>query len=319
MKIELIASERIDEDKWNDFISRSPQGSPYTLYQTLSILLPGWKAIVVEQDGEWEAVFPFPRKKKYGISYCFQLPWTQHSGILLAPYELKNAQYLEKVKKIINGILDIATKKCLAFDLALSPEFDYVLPFLWKGFEITPKFTYQLNLTQEQEIEDNFSSSTRKKIRKAEKCDYVIRPLQNVSELIRIYRKEVGDRLSHLKHENYVQLENLIRFLLKNDQAAAFEAWSGNEFAGGLVLYLDKRTAYFPLGITMESHRSSGLMSLLLKESMIHVKERGCEVFDFEGSSIEDIERFFRGFGALPVTYMNISKFPKWLKLIRQK
>jgi phosphatidate phosphatase APP1 len=45
------------------------------------------------------------------------------------------------------------------------------------------------------------------------------------------------------------------------------------------------------------------------------------EVFDFEGSMIEPIERFFRGFGAVQTPYFHVSrsssKLFKALKMLR--
>ena len=34
------------------------------------------------------------------------------------------------------------------------------------------------------------------------------------------------------------------------------------------------------------------------------------QIFDFEGSMIESVERFFRGFGGFPVPYSQISNYP---------
>ncbi|KZZ15518.1 hypothetical protein A3751_17170 [Oleiphilus sp. HI0080] len=40
--------------------------------------------------------------------------------------------------------------------------------------------------------------------------------------------------------------------------------------------------------------------------------------FDFEGSMIEPIERFFRGFGAMQKPYFQISHTPnRWLRLAK--
>lgn len=320
MNFLLLDATAIDEEAWDQFVNNSPQGSPYTLYQTLRIIHPGWQAIVCEEDGKWQAVFPFPVKKKYGITYCFQLPWTQHSGILLAPFDLKESSRLDKVKKIICGIVELAKSHCMVFDFALSPEFDYPLPFRWLGFELTPRYTYRLDLMRFSKVEENFSSKTNNTIRKAVKAGYTVQPAQNISEVIRIYKTEIGNKVPHLKHDHYVKLESLIRYMLQNDRAIVLEARCNNILSGGTVLYLDpdKKTAYFPLGVTNPEAKAAGAMSLLLSEAMTEARNLGYAVFDFEGSVIEEIERFFRGFGASPRMYTNISRYPKWLKLVRR-
>jgi hypothetical protein len=55
--------------------------------------------------------------------------------------------------------------------------------------------------------------------------------------------------------------------------------------------------------------RSSGALSLLIWEAIqLAAKEK--LTFDFEGSSIRQIEQFFRGFGGRRVSYFRISGGP---------
>jgi hypothetical protein len=66
-------------------------------------------------------------------------------------------------------------------------------------------------------------------------------------------------------------------------------------------------TTYLFSGTDPE-YKQSGAASLLVWEGI----QRGCKEhkrFDFDGSMIESIEKFFRGFGATPVPYMNVRRF----------
>jgi hypothetical protein len=40
----------------------------------------------------------------------------------------------------------------------------------------------------------------------------------------------------------------------------------------------------------------------------IKIASENTKRFDFEGSMIENVERFFRSFGAVPIPYYNIKK-----------
>ena len=85
---------------------------------------------------------------------------------------------------------------------------------------------------------------------------------------------------------------------------------SGNDENGtahsALLLVWDSACAYYLVGGTDPDLRESGAMSLTMwtaiKEASNHV-----ELFDFEGSMQQGIDRFIRGFGALPVPYYSIS------------
>jgi hypothetical protein len=73
------------------------------------------------------------------------------------------------------------------------------------------------------------------------------------------------------------------------------------------VLYLiwDSESAYYLMGGADPALRTSGAMSLLMWEAIKHAA-RVTKAFDFEGSMIEPIERFFRAFGPRQTPYMHL-------------
>jgi hypothetical protein len=66
------------------------------------------------------------------------------------------------------------------------------------------------------------------------------------------------------------------------------------------------------LGAVREEAKQSNLSPLLLWEGIQLASNYKCHTFDFEGSMIPGVERFFRSFGGEPVVYNNISKKPFW-------
>ena len=64
----------------------------------------------------------------------------------------------------------------------------------------------------------------------------------------------------------------------------------------------DKNTVYYLAGGGDSNLRNSGAMSLLMWHAIKKVSLTS-KIFDFEGSMIEPIERFFRSFGAQQVSY----------------
>ena len=73
-------------------------------------------------------------------------------------------------------------------------------------------------------------------------------------------------------------------------------------------------TAYYLMGGGDPELRNSGATSLVLWEAICRQPEI-VEVFDFEGSMIEPIERFCRAFGAVQTPYFRVSHTPS--KLLR--
>jgi hypothetical protein len=69
----------------------------------------------------------------------------------------------------------------------------------------------------------------------------------------------------------------------------------------------DEQAAYYLMGGADPELRTSGATSLLMWEA-IKFASTVTQTFDFEGSMIESIERFFRAFGAKQKRYFRVSK-----------
>ena len=81
----------------------------------------------------------------------------------------------------------------------------------------------------------------------------------------------------------------------------------GNPHAG-LYLIWDENSAYYLMGGGDPELRNSGATSFCMWEA-IKFASTVTRVFDFEGSMLEPVEKFFRSFGAHHVPYSAISKF----------
>jgi hypothetical protein len=74
-----------------------------------------------------------------------------------------------------------------------------------------------------------------------------------------------------------------------------------------IYIVWDEISAYYLMGGTDQSYRNSGATSLCMWEA-IKFASTVTERFDFEGSMIESVERFFRAFGARQIPYFQIRK-----------
>ena len=80
----------------------------------------------------------------------------------------------------------------------------------------------------------------------------------------------------------------------------------GGLHSGGYFVH-DERFTYYLVGGTAAEHRTSGAASLVMWEAIERAAARGT-AFDFEGSMIREVERFFRAFGGVPVPYSIVRK-----------
>jgi hypothetical protein len=69
----------------------------------------------------------------------------------------------------------------------------------------------------------------------------------------------------------------------------------------------DRNAAFYLLGGGDPELRNSGASSLLMWELMMRARAEA-DVFDFEGSMLKPVERFFRAFGARQTPYLRVSR-----------
>jgi len=81
---------------------------------------------------------------------------------------------------------------------------------------------------------------------------------------------------------------------------------NGAAHAGVLIVW-DAESCFYLMGGGDPTLRSSGASSLCVWEAIRHASTVSRE-FDFEGSMIEPIERFFRGFGAVQRSYFLVRR-----------
>jgi len=79
-----------------------------------------------------------------------------------------------------------------------------------------------------------------------------------------------------------------------------------NIIAANFLVY-DENTVYYLMGGIDPNKKDMGGMDLILYES-IKFALMNSRSFDFEGSMIESIEKYFRSFGAIQKPYFQISK-----------
>ena len=80
-----------------------------------------------------------------------------------------------------------------------------------------------------------------------------------------------------------------------------------NQTIGIVLLVNDTKTTYYLTGAIMPEYKTSGALSWMLWEGIKASINCG-RSFNFEGSMIKPIERFFSSFGAKQVPYHRITK-----------
>lgn len=142
----------------------------------------------------------------------------------------------------------------------------------------------------------------------------VLRDGLEIREIKTIEDKETAlDLIAHtFKRQNkQVNLDIIKKVLfefLKTQNGFGYITYKKKTPLATSIRIYDKKTAYYILGgyNSKEKHHGAGALSLW--SCILKTKEKNLQTFDFEGSMIPNIERYFRGFGGKITPYFAIAR-----------
>ena len=280
----------------------------------LEAIAPGtWDVIEVKHNEECVCRLPYVQMRQYGIRYMgtpgmsmFSGPWIRETGG-------KAVTYLGYKKEVLTEMIDMLPKGNIS--ISLSPEHNYYLPFLWKGFKIVPRFTYRIWDTSDlNKLWNNFDKSARKAIKKGSellklRTDLPIEVLFDLEDktFARQGRKNPTDK---------EQLRRVYNACLEHDACVLMCAMDDADRVHTATLYVyDDKTLYAIHGGSDPELRESQADSFLIWKGLELASQKKL-AFDFEGSSIEGIEKYFRSFGGEPLVYYSAQRYNALMSLL---
>lgn len=273
-----------------------------------------WDVALSIQGDFVNGAFPYVTNTKLGLKQV-TLPYlTPHLGpIFNFPSDLSESNKLSYKKKVLNSLIE-QLPKTDRFITQTDFDFDYWLPFYWKGFQQTTRYSFVLNTQKsESELLANCKPNIRKHIKNSS-VQFQIEESTQTDTLFEMHKADLNSKNADL-HFDKDQLSKLYKVLYDVDAAKVLHAVdSNNDVACAFLLVFDKKFTHYLVGSVDPAYRNSGVMSLMMWEAIKESRSRGLQ-FNFEGSMIQSIERFFSSFDGQPVPYMKISKTSnKWLK-----
>jgi len=272
-----------------------------------------WDVALVESAGEVVAALPYMLKKRYGFTVLSQPALTQALGPWFSESARKASIRLALQKNWMEELIDQLPK----FD-RYSQNWTWVnqnwLPFYWAKFNQTTRYTYILHdLRQEETLWQGLQANIRGDIKKARsrfglnvRCDLTLDDFLPLNE--KTFQRQ-GMKLPYSREF----VRKLDDACVKNNSRAIFIAEDGEgRRHAGIYIVWDKNSAYYLMGGGDPQLRNSGATSLCMWEA-IKFAARVTQRFDFEGSMIEPVEKFFRGFGAQQTPYFFVNKTPSRL------
>ena len=278
-----------------------------------AVALGRWGEAVIKRGDDIAARMPYVIKKKYGLTAMTMPPLTQTLGPWLRPSKAKYAKQISEQKELINELI-VQLPKVDYFCQNFSPYITNWLPFYWEGFQQTTRYTYRIEeLLDLDKIWEYFLENIRREIRKAQK-HVVVRSDLGIDQFLQVNAMTFERQGLQLPYSSEL-VRNLDKAcVIHNARKMFFAEDAQGRIHAAIYIVWDCNTAYYLMGGGNHELRNSGATSLLMWEA-IKFASTVSKTFDFEGSMIEPIERFFRSFGGKQTPYNQITKMSRRMKL----
>lgn len=302
--ISYVENKNINRARWDELISRSPNGMIYSCSWFLDTVCENWDALV---EDDYSAVFPLPRRKKYGIEYIFQPFFANQFGVT-SPENVTE----EKV----NLFLDKIPSRFRFVDIGLN----FQNTASANGYKIKERCGQVIPLNADyDDLKNKFDDNLKRNLRKAERAGISVKPGAKPDDVTNYFRKSRGDELGHFSEHNYETLTLLMKTAVEKNSGFTLGAYSpDNKLLAAAGFLQSNNRIIFLKGAPSTEGRNLGAMHLLLDFVIQNYAEKNL-LFDFGGSVIPNLSRFYKSFGADDYLYLHVKRnrlpfYLRWLK-----
>ena len=302
MSIKYIHREHLDEEKYNQCIDTSLQSKIYAFSWYLDIVCNTWDVLVLN---DYEAVMPIPWRKKYGIKYVYPPFWVLQLGVF-------SNEVIDE-----NEFLTPLFNKFKFVELRINTH---------NNFELYPEFL-QLKQCQKLVFNTTYSSTLshyrkdrKKDLQKAAAADLIEKWNDHPSNLIQLFKNNIGKRTPNIKETDYENLEKLIAICIEKKIGEILSVYDKeNKLVASVFLLKHKNSITKLISSTNLKDRKNGANTFLI-DRVIFKYHKDFSVFNFGGSSIKSVASFSKSFGAETEKYhqLKMNKLPKFLQLFKK-
>ena len=282
--------------RWDEFVRQSPQG---TLFHTTLWLgaagLP-FRLLGCFRGSELHGGFALSLIGPRAAGRPHPA-FTPYLGILYPQSRAKYVTELSNNKEIGGAFAAFLKSEFSWVEMLFAPEVIDLQPFIWQGFEVELHYTYRLSLGSLDSVLNNMDAGRRRNIVSAERQGVQIEIGTDFAQIVRL--REISFERQGLVAKDGPAAARFEAALRPAGRCQGFLARSREgEPLGAVWIAWDDKRAYYLLGGYDSSANSNNALALAMWRA-IEFAATGLKLpeFDFEGSMIPSVERFFRKFG----------------------
>lgn len=317
----MVEVHRAGEDdlaRWNDIVDRSRHGTPYHYREVVEVVAAETDTtphfLVGYKGQEPVGVFPVYEKAVGPATTVFSPPPNRqvnyHGPALVNLDKLKRRKQESRQSTFLEG--------CLAWiEDELSPKYAHVRtssrftdarPFQRAGFDLSPGYTYVVDLTPgEEALLDSFSSDARRNVRKGDEIDYEV-TLGDADDARRVI-EQVAAR-HEAQGESYSVAPSFVTDLYReapDGTVRPLVCRVDGEWVGGIVTLDGGDTVYRWQG-GVKTDVDAPVNELLDWHVMTDAIDRGRDRYDLVSAHEPSIARYKAKFGPEIETYLQMER-----------
>lgn len=315
--IHYLRRREIDAVKWDACIGAATNGLIYGRSFYLDHMTAGqWDALVLD---DYRAVMPLTWKKKWGIRYLYQPPFTQQLGIFAGP----TASSFLPGPLPVSPISPFPPSLTESFLFHLDKHFRFAEIFLnyQNALPSLPtRSNFILDLDRPySEISGQYKKDLVRNLRLAERQPIRYGADMDLQTALRLHKDSYGERIPHVKKEDYARFEKLCFYLQQQGQLL-LRSVTGREgqLLAIALLPREKERIYLLQSTTLPDGRNGAANHFLLDQLIREFAGRPM-ILDLEGSTIPGIAHFYQNFGShdQPYYFYRHNALPWPLRLLK--
>lgn len=260
--------------------------------------------------------FFYLKTRRFGFDFIKLPPYTPHCGLFYQDESKNRASANSYRKEVMQLVCDyFSSLRATLTILAFPAEYQDMQAFIWGKYKVVPNYTYRISLSASvEEIRSHFDSKNRNAINKAlkEGVETSLNALPK-AEIFAFFKKNLAATGANIYEDI---LQKIVEQFSDESNAFCFSAHRQGRLLGMVFCVFDRHACYYLLGSVDREAGIQGINNLLVQKSIEQAKQLGCRIFDFEGSMLKGVEKFFRSFGPELFPYFTVNKAALPLELL---
>jgi len=305
-KISIINNLYLDKDKWNNCVEKAVNTNIYAFTWYLDIVSKNWEGLIY---GDYELVFPIIFQKPFFFKKIYHPLFCQQLG----PFA-SNTKLLHN-EDVVLSILQFLVLRYKKFTFSINHHVSNLFKKIIQDNKLMINYLDRVNLELDLSLTHNrIISSYSTNHKRTLKLNYSnlkwdIETKINtdyINEFLASYKQYVGFK-ANLTANSHATIQSIIHYALKQNIGFLIGIRDKECQLLGAAFFIVSRNRDILLFNFSAKILNFNIMTIII-DQYIKMNVKKNKVLDFEGSNIQSLKRFYKGFGAVEKNYTHIYK-----------